>query len=269
MKTGALIFAYNNDSIDYLSIARWNAENIRRHLDIPVTVVTDSLGTIDGFDSVIKLDRPAAEKRTFEDFNTTVDWYNSNRSSAFRLTPYDRTLLLDADYVVASSELHYLLDSEKPDFAFFNKAYSISRQSDDIIEQYTTFGEYKYPMSWATVLVFNRCKIAEYIFDHINMIKTHWQHYRELYHINRPAFRNDYALSIALGLFNGYAGPVSSLPYSMATVLPDHRLEQLNRDEYFVHYKNFTGDDTWTRISNTDFHAMCKRSLGEIVAAQS
>ena len=35
MTTGALIFARNNEQIDYESMARWSAKNIERHLGIP------------------------------------------------------------------------------------------------------------------------------------------------------------------------------------------------------------------------------------------
>ena len=36
MTTGALIFAYNNDKINYVKMAAWTANNIKRHLKIPV-----------------------------------------------------------------------------------------------------------------------------------------------------------------------------------------------------------------------------------------
>ena len=42
MTTGALIFAFNNSDIDYVSMAAWSAGNIRRHLGIGTTVITDS-----------------------------------------------------------------------------------------------------------------------------------------------------------------------------------------------------------------------------------
>jgi hypothetical protein len=41
MTTGAIIFAYNNEQTDYVAMAAWTAENIRRHLGIPVALVTD------------------------------------------------------------------------------------------------------------------------------------------------------------------------------------------------------------------------------------
>ena len=41
MTTGVLIFAFNNEHIDYLAMANWSAQNIRRHLNLPVAVVTN------------------------------------------------------------------------------------------------------------------------------------------------------------------------------------------------------------------------------------
>ena len=39
---GMLIFAFNNEATDYIAMAAWSARNIRRHLDLPVAVVTDA-----------------------------------------------------------------------------------------------------------------------------------------------------------------------------------------------------------------------------------
>ena len=43
MTSGVLIFAFNNEHIDYLAMANWSAKNIRRHLQLPVAVVTDQI----------------------------------------------------------------------------------------------------------------------------------------------------------------------------------------------------------------------------------
>jgi hypothetical protein len=41
MTQGVVIFAFNNEQIDYLAMAAWSARNIRRHLDLPTCVITD------------------------------------------------------------------------------------------------------------------------------------------------------------------------------------------------------------------------------------
>ena len=86
MTVGALIFARNNERTDYIAMARWSAKNIERHLGIPTHIVTD--------DSA-----PGSNSRYFSDVGT-VTWHNLNRMDAYRLSPWDRTLVLDADYVV-------------------------------------------------------------------------------------------------------------------------------------------------------------------------
>lgn len=52
MTTGALIFAFNNEATDYVSMAAWSAKRIRHYLKIPVAVVTDKPTDLD-FDRVI------------------------------------------------------------------------------------------------------------------------------------------------------------------------------------------------------------------------
>ena len=80
MTQGALIFAFDNDHIDYVAMAAWSAANIRRHLDIPVAVVTDR-GDVDGFDRVIHCDRGGDNNRWFGDFETQMPWHNHTLGS--------------------------------------------------------------------------------------------------------------------------------------------------------------------------------------------
>ena len=89
MTVGALIFAVNNGATDYLAMAQWSAENIQRHLGISTHIVTAQ--TSDN-----------ANSRHFTDIGH-VTWHNTSRVDAYDLSPWDRTLVLDADYVVASA----------------------------------------------------------------------------------------------------------------------------------------------------------------------
>jgi hypothetical protein len=41
MNRGVLIYAFNNDSIDYYQQAVWCADRVVKYLDLPVTIVTD------------------------------------------------------------------------------------------------------------------------------------------------------------------------------------------------------------------------------------
>ena len=93
MTQGALIFAFDNDHIDYVRMAAWSAANIRRHLNIPVAVITDR-EDVDGFDHIIHCDRGGENHRWFGDFKTQMPWHNRTRADAYALSPWDQTLLL-------------------------------------------------------------------------------------------------------------------------------------------------------------------------------
>ena len=161
MTTGALIFAFNSEKIDYLSLAAWSASNIRRHLKIPVAVVTDSDKVPDAFDHVIYSDRPQAGVRHFTDLGA-VTWYNYDRNNAYQLTPWEQTLVLDADYVVASNDLMSILDSNR-DFLSFRWAFDVTGMNDFSGLNY--FGQHRMPMWWATVMMFRWSRHAELIFS--------------------------------------------------------------------------------------------------------
>ena len=164
MTCGALIFAFNNEATDYVSMAAWSAGRIRHHLGIPVAVVTNSRDPALNkmFDQVIYAEPESGGTRFFEDYNSTVTWHNAGRVDAYALTPWEQTLVLDADYVVASTQLKFVIDSRR-DFMCHDRAYDIAKSR--YLDELNTFGEHRLPMSWATVMYFNKCKLSESIFE--------------------------------------------------------------------------------------------------------
>ena len=42
MTTGVVIFAFDNEHVDYTGMAAWSAHNIHRNLDLPVCLITDT-----------------------------------------------------------------------------------------------------------------------------------------------------------------------------------------------------------------------------------
>lgn len=263
MTTGALIFAYNNESFDYVRMAAWSAANIRRHLDIPVAVVTDHPTDLP-FDQVILQDSIARDTRWFGDIDRRVLWNNHGRPDAFDLTPWDRTLLIDADYVVASDRLACLLSHDKAGFLCHRWASDITNQNDFFSLNH--FGRYNMPLYWATVVIFNRDRSSQHVFDCMKMIREHWIHYKQIYHDKSKTYRNDHALSIALNMINGHQSHIDHIPWSLSSVLPDMRLQQLDQDCYRVDYVKSDNRPAWIEVANHDFHAMNKQSLGKIIA---
>lgn len=267
MSKGALIFAYNNEAINYVRMATWSADRIRRHLDIPVCLVTD-VDNVDTtkFDRVIHVEAPKTQQfRHFRDYKTTGTWRNHNRVNAYELTPWDQTLLLDADYVVASDQLKMLFDIDQ-DFLVHDQATDIAGNLP--FQGNRAFGTYNMPMSWATVICFRKCAVSQMIFSTMEMVRDNWNHYLQLYQIDEPTYRNDFALSIAMNVVNGHVLNWPAIPWSLATATPDSRLTQIDQDTYKLEYTNLENKPRWIKIQQ-DFHAMCKKDLETIIANQS
>jgi hypothetical protein len=248
MTTGALIFARNNEHIDYVAMAKWSARNIARHLGIPTHIVTDD-------------SRTDSNSRYFTDVGT-VTWHNLNRMDAYRLSPWDRTLILDADYVVATDQLRSVIECDE-DFLAHRQAFDVTGCND--FTGLNWFGTNRMPMWWATVMVFNKSRHAELIFDAMIMIRDNWAHYKNIYKNYVDTYRNDHALTIALGIVNGHTLNHADIPWRLASLTPEHRLTQLDQDRYRVDFVNTEGQSRWIELRQ-DFHAMGKRQLGDIVA---
>jgi len=265
MSTGALILAFNNEETDYVSMAAWSARNIRRHLDIPTSIVTDCTDTtkLKDFDVVINTQAQTGGTRYFEDYNRTVTWHNAGRTDVYNLTPYDQTLVLDADYVVASNDLIKVLRSTQ-DFMCHKTAIDLT--TGDPLYNLNQFGDYNFPMWWATVMMFRRSNTAQYIFDCMQMVRANWQHYRDLYGVRQSNYRNDYALSIALGIVSGHTLTVDSIPWPLYSLLPSTRLSAVYEDSYMVEYNDSETKPKQMSFSGLDFHAMGKKHLEDIIA---
>jgi len=263
MTSGVLIFAFNNEHIDYLAMANWSAKNIRRHLQLPVAVVTDQIVPTDYyFEQVIPAKPYNGDIRKFADQENNVTWYNGNRIDAYKLSPWAQTLVLDADYVVASNELKKVIVM-KENFVAHKTAYDVVNQ--DNFDELNNFGHYNMPMWWATVMMFRRSSEAKLIFDSMSMIKNNWQHYKDLYNAIHPTYRNDFALSIALNTVNGHTLNHTSIPWGLASLTPAHKLSQISEDNYRIDFLTPDRKPRYITLSQ-DFHAMGKKHLGDLIA---
>jgi hypothetical protein len=236
---------------------------VRRHLNLPTSVVTNANYTGTAFNHVIHANAESGGTRYFEDYNSTVTWHNAGRVDAYRLTPYDQTIVLDADYVVASNNLKRLLNAQQ-DFLCHRIAFDLAGQTD--MRGLNAFGKYDMPMWWATVMMFRRSNTSQYIFDSMQMVRDNWQHYRDLYNIDRATYRNDFALSIALGIVSGHTMKVDEIPWALASVMPNTQLMRwIDTDSYIITYTDSDQKLKHMSFEGLDFHAMGKKHLGDIV----
>lgn len=119
-------------------------------------------------------------------------------------------------------------------------------------------------------MMFRKSPTAQYIFDCMIMIKNNWQHYRDLYSIGEPNYRNDYALSIALGIVSGHTLKVDSIPWPLMSVTPDTELTKApinNTEIWQMKYAGQDGKPKTIGITGQDFHAMGKKYLEAVIEA--
>ncbi len=260
MTRGVLIFAFDNESVRYTEFARWSAARIQQHLGLPVTLVTNATDiNRAGFDQVISADAGANGVRD-------GTWFNLGRYRAGQLSPYDETVLLDADYVVNSDQLLTLFGSDQ-DIVSMREAYDVTNRHD--YQDLNFFGRHRMPSAWATVIYWRRSAAADLIFTMMEMIQNHWQHYKDLYGITERRFRNDYALAIASNTVMGHTGIWPSVPWRMANVDLDCAIHALDQQRFEIQYQDQSGRQRRTLINQQDFHVMNKTQLGALVASHS
>lgn len=230
---GVLLFAFNNEIIDYVKLASYAAHLIRKHLQYPVTLITDvPPSKPNHFDSVLLFDQAfPSNLRDYPGFTRKADFKNYARVYADLLTPYNRTLVLDVDYLVLTDALQVPMESKEPflapsrisDFSGAKITDALARISENGLETY-----------WATAMVFSRGQYATETFNVMRHVSQHWQYFSRLYRLTSPQYRNDFALTIAFDHMRGMSGHVhypemDTYNFALAeevTVQGDHALVQ-------------------------------------------
>ena len=245
MSKGCVIFADKTDLFDYERLARMAAERVTRHLNIPVTILAT--------------DNAADNKRTFPGHVGNFSWKNLGRTQAYELSPYDRTLLIDADFFVASDALLPHIHGSF-DFGMIRDMRNPATGEAFI----PTLGYSKIQQLWATVMIFNKCDMSEKIFALADHVLCHYKYYSKLYSFNYSPIRNDYAFTIACHLMGGYGQSDFALKYTMNNCDFNTEIIEVNDEDVLIRYKK--GDKMMLqRLKGMDLHLQNKISLFECV----
>lgn len=274
MTRGILIYAFNNATIDYWQQAVWAADRVNRHLDLPVTIVTDSQSQRKrptNHDTVM-IDAESGGNRIYNpSIDTAPDhWYNANRYQSLEISPYDETLVIDSDYVVASDQLLTVFDMPASVTAI-RSVYDITNR--DSFRDYRTVNarDPGLPHWWATVLFFRKDTTTRYFFDIMRMVRQNYHHYANLYGFRSSPFRNDFAVSIALtALYGHLVRSAPAIPWSMANAGSDVDIQQQDPDIFELRYQCYTKKKPRRlTVQGQDFHFMNKSSLQTLYADPS
>lgn len=281
MTRGVLMYAHGNPEIDYFKIACANALMVKKNLGVPVAVVTDtssldwgkkSLGTDiinECFDNIIVVDKDYSFKnsRNFSDTSYAtkpLTFYNCNHWEAYNLSPFDETLFIDCDYLIMSDALNACWGSAQ-EIMVNHKIYS---PIDQVAPYSKNIDELGIRLYWATVIYFKKSPLAEKLFSLMQHIQENYGYYKDLYSFSNGMFRNDYAVSIAIHMLNGFTDtesvikelPIPGLLMSWDT---DDIYDVTGVDDIvlYAEKKDQKGFYILTRIKNTDVHIMNKWAI--------
>jgi hypothetical protein len=273
MNQGILIYAHNSRVIDYIKLAVLSGGLAKKHLKRPVSLVTDestlawakesNLETIlnSVFENVIIIEKPELDnqRNLYDgDRKETVPFFNANRPSAYDVTPYDQTLLIDCDYFIFSDVLNN----------YWNLDLAISKGVRDICDvnrmQYhdNFISDTGVKMYWATCVMFKKNNSSKAFFDLVASIKKNYSRYADIYRFNSRMYRNDISFSLAKHILDGFIEDSrESLPKILTTIDKDI-LQDVNNDKLtFLVSTEYYSNYVPAAISGVDIHIMNKQSI--------
>jgi len=271
MSKGIVVFAYNNTAVDYIAQAAFLAQRAKEYLDLPVSIVTDDVEYANkiskNFDEVIFERSKAITAKSYNNGTMArhkLAFKNDTRPQAYDLSPYDQTLLLDTDYIIADDTLKHCFDGPNT-FMAYKDAYDLAGFRD--YSEFKRISDTGVDFYWATCVYFTKCSSNKTFFDLLRHIQTHWTHYRQIYRLETPVYRNDHVFSIAIHIMNGFQqGNFAKKPPGKLFYTTDKDiLHKLEDDEFTILLENekFLGQYTLAKFKGRSLHVMNKFSLAE------
>jgi hypothetical protein len=282
MSRGFLIYAHNNEEIDYGKLALICARMIKSNLrENQVCLVTDS-GTISwlrntvgaevvsgAFDHIKILDtafRANSSQRRFQDTKSTqksLTWYNGSRNSAFELSPFDETIILDSD-VLVQDRMFDLVWGNDEDVLINCDAVTLNHIKPKAAERRLDSTGIR--MYWATMIYFRKTERAKLLFDLVSHVKEKYPYYQYVYEFPGKLYRNDYAFSIAVHMLNGFLENNEFKPFPQKEILSSFDVDELIdvREDELMFLVNDSVEDWKFRVRNVrglTVHVMNKYSI--------
>jgi hypothetical protein len=275
MTTGCIIFAQNTVGVDYVKIALFAAKRVKQFLNIPVSLATDSTQYLqfypehtEVFDQIIPIVGNTNQQKKFYDGTLaykTIEWKNLTRNRVYDITPYDRTLVIDSDFIINSDTLVKALNNDY-EFQIYRSSFDLAGWRG---QPFARINQHSIPFYWGTVFIFDKTISTKTFFDLIEYIKVNWEYFRVVYKIDSPLYRNDYSFSIAIHIMNGSTeGDFGwELPGQMNYILDRDILVSMEDTtmKFLVEKQFYPGEYILTKTKDLDVHVMNKQSLTRFI----
>jgi hypothetical protein len=276
MKKGALIFAHNSRDIDYALMAIISGGLVKKNLKVPVSLATDistiewmkTSGTyekaVEIFDQIIEVEKPTTgNQRKLHDGaqSKMVPFVNANRANACDITPYDRTLLLDSDFLIFSDRLNQYWDIDQ-DIMISDSIKDIYSQNRiGYLDKYVS--DTGVHLMWATTVMFTKNETTKTFFDLVNYVRDNYQYFGDLFRFSTRQYRNDISFSVAKHIMDGFETDLRfSLPPILTTMDKDS-LYQVSDKGKLIFLVSPMVDTNFcaTAVDGLDIHVMNKHSM--------
>lgn len=276
MNKGVLLFAHNNEELDYAAMALIAGGLAKKYLEVPVSLVTDPNTlrwmkesktydqAVDLFDKIIEVDdAPSSDNlRKLKDGNNQkiVPFKNSSRTKAFELTPYEKTLLIDSDFLIFSNNLNNYWEIDN-DIMLADSIFDLAdKDRSGYHDRYIS--DTGIHLFWATTIMFTKNENSKLFFELVENIRKNYQTYSEVYRFDKRLYRNDISFSIAKHILDGFQTNLrESLP-AIPITYDNDILEKVSSDERLTFLISQNGN-YYTAMSTKgrDIHIMNKQSI--------
>lgn len=279
---GVCFFVYNNEQIDYISLAMLAARYVKKYLQLPVCIITD-VGTeawmyqshsadiiekcIDYIHITTDELKPNMRKHydsPWTEFN--AKFYNSNKHKIWEYSPFEKTILMDIDYIVKNDFLLKAFNYEG--VSLFDNALSVRNELPLPAERYLYDVGIK--MWWSTVVYFDRSPFSKLFFDTWAHVADNYDFYQYLYNFPGRLFRTDYCVSIAAHILHGMEDSAYIHNFDDTPMIYLGQKDDISDVNNIQDWICFGVDlrEPWNNIlvkqSNIDLHVMNKRALGRV-----
>jgi len=232
---------------------------------VTTSVSKDVLNT--AFDNiVVSKEKFPSKKRTHFDspwFTFKAEFNNQNRVLSYQYSPYDETILIDSDYILMNNNFDDIWGCDE-DLLINHKTVDLKSKEFGIEDQ--RISNHGIPLYWATAVYFRKSPFAEVFFNLLDYIREEYDFFQFLYGFKSGLYRNDFAFSIAVHIFNGFiTHGIKSLPNDtmISSYQKDGIAEVLNANEiiFISHNTDEPWKTTLVNMKDTNVHIMNKREL--------
>jgi hypothetical protein len=275
MTKGVLLFAHNSPDIDYGLMSIIAGGLAKKNLGVPVSLVTDA-GTVkwlaesgsltkaqEIFDKIIEVPRPYTKnvRNLHDGFESKIiPFVNTNRYSVWELSPYDKTLLIDSDYLIFSNKLNEYWDVDVP-VMMSQSMTDLTGDRGGLLD--SKVSETGIHMFWATTVLFDKSAESEFFFKLVDFVKDNYVYYADLFRFNPKQFRNDIAFSVAKHIMNGFETEVAYALPPILTAFDTDILHSVDNSRLtFLVSRPTDVAAFWVATTNgVDVHIMNKQSI--------